>query len=170
MFSQLLIWWSLFTRSQSIKKINKYTLCFWSRTTERVWPLTLSEGWRGGQTMSVWPNIGWSRLGGNCCVQSMMVGLKRPQQRSWKNDTRFFTTPRLQRDSWRGFRTLTFDIIRHFGVGYCFYATLFHRTLFSFFDCYHVRRERFCFLKRLDEGQIKYFEFYLKLRGYQEMD
>lgn len=47
--------------------------------------------------MSVCPNMGASRPGGNCCVQSMMAGLKRPQQRSWKKDTRFRTTPKLQR-------------------------------------------------------------------------
>lgn len=52
-----------------------------------------------GQTMSVCPNMGASRPGGNCCVQSMTAGLKRPQQRSWKKDTRFRTTPKLQRQA-----------------------------------------------------------------------
>lgn len=47
--------------------------------------------------MSVCPNMGASWPGGNCCVQSMTAGLKRPQQRSWKKDTRFRTTPKLQR-------------------------------------------------------------------------
>lgn len=87
---------SHFTRSRTIQKINKYTLCFWSRTT--VKSLTLDPE-RGGQTMSVCPNMGWSRPGGNCCVQSMTAGLKRPQQRSWKKETRFRTTPKLQRQT-----------------------------------------------------------------------
>lgn len=45
--------------------------------------------------MSACANIG--RLGGNCCVQSVTTGLKRPQQRSWKKETRLRTTPRLER-------------------------------------------------------------------------
>lgn len=44
--------------------------------------------------MSACPNVGWSE--GNCRVQSMTAGLKRPQQRSRKKETRFRTTPRLQ--------------------------------------------------------------------------
>jgi len=65
----------------------------------RVWPLTLSES---GQTMSVFPNTCWSRPGGNCCVQSTTAGLKRPQQRRWKKDARFLTTPKLPRRETRG--------------------------------------------------------------------
>lgn len=49
--------------------------------------------------MLLCPNIGWSQPGGNCCVQSIMAGLKMPQQRSWKKETRFRTTPKLQRQT-----------------------------------------------------------------------
>lgn len=65
--------------------------------------MLLVQDWRKSltlcQTMSVWPNMCCSRPGGNCCVQSMTAGLKRPQQRSWKKETRFRTTPRLQQDT-----------------------------------------------------------------------
>ena len=45
---------SLFTWSQPFKKINKYILCFWSRTTVRVRPLTLRVGWQGGVRPNRW--------------------------------------------------------------------------------------------------------------------
>lgn len=75
-------------------KINKYILCFWSRS--RVRPRHV--GRRRGQTMFICSNRYWSRWGWNCAVQSTTAGLKRPQQRRWKNEARFCTTPMLQTD------------------------------------------------------------------------
>lgn len=75
-------------------KINKYILCFWSRS--RVSPGHTEEG--GGQTMLICSDRYWSRWGWNWAVQSTTAGLQRPQQRRWKNDARFWTTPMLQTD------------------------------------------------------------------------
>lgn len=36
--------------NRTFKKINKYSLCFWSRTTVKLSPLTLSMGRRGGRS------------------------------------------------------------------------------------------------------------------------
>lgn len=112
--------------------------------------------------MSVCPNMGWSRLGGNCCVQSIMAGLKRPQQRSWKKETRFRTTPKLQwhteKNHDRSLLTkcdfVALDIVAT-AIKPPAFQSFSSTSIFVFLACFYVK-EFFLFMNKLtSKGHLR---------------